>query len=235
MNLLEPQKIEEDKKQNATDREVNINNLNIAESIAVKNFNEVKQTIEEDTKKIESDFKKFSESTQHKIDLLTKEVTAIEERKREALMPIKKLKLEAEDKMTEANEKAEENKKLGNELNEERSYITEKMADAIDIKEDANEILAKAKHVEKKSGEATLEREKSIKVLQKKWAKFHEDISKANNEISGREKKNRDDKKANDAVREENERVIEENKQERISIVDTYKAIEQAKIHLGIK
>lgn len=228
MNLLDPNEIKQDKKDNIVKTQKR--NISLADEEAKINrkLNITKQNADLKKKEIIEEVDKFVEEQRNRADLLIKEVDLLELRKAEALKPIDDIKKEWEDKVEEVKVVLEETKvnlAKSEKIKEENLNMADKLTDKhedLDIREEK---------LEKRDKGISLEETRlksSSDALTDGWVKLHEATNKANTDLEKRDNDLKDREKVIDIRKEEQDkREIEQNNHDRL-IKDRYATLERA-------
>jgi len=235
MQLLEPQEVKQEYDQKTEEQAERVRKLRDAENLLVQNLNATREKVGSEIARLTKELEDFETKGKNHIHDLLLEVSSLENRKKEALKPIEAEQKQLDERKIDIDrgEKALVEAKVGldarefdlndrrDDLDESETLVQER-EDLVSLKE-SNLVKAEDRH--KASEEA----------LSKRWAEFHVEVARANTDLLRREKEVIDGRIANEAIRAE---LTEERKRmsdERVSIRDTYRAIEQAKQHLGVK
>lgn len=228
MQLLDPNEIKQDKKENIVKTQKR--NISLADEEAKINrkLNITKQNASLKKKEIIEEVDKFVEEQRNRADLLIKEVDLLELRKSEALKPVDDIKKEWEDKLEEVKdilEETKENLEKSEKIKEENLDMADKLADK------REDLSIREENIEKRENGLSLE-EKRLKsssdTLTDGWVKLHEATNIANKEIDKKENAIKDREIIIDIRREEQDkREIEQNNHDRL-IKDRYETLERA-------
>lgn len=235
MHILDQKQVAQQKDESDAQRQERTRSINEEETKAVKKLNETREYAERETARINSDLAKYEESSIAKITTLTQEVEALEARKKEALKPIHEARIEAENKLFQADKRTIELDAREAGLTEREQNLAERSEAIIDREAENTERSQKldAQESGAKAEEARIKQ--SQDKLAVEWANFHQTVHAANNRLIEREKAIEDGRRANEIVMESNRIESARLVQERKAIQDGYVALEQAKVHLGIK
>ena len=237
MKLLDAKKIEVERISKEEKLKENIRKLNKEESASVKRLNMAKESESAEKKRISEDITLAQDEGKAAIkkSILLQEIKVLELQKAEALKPIDEIKTEAESLLEYARKINSDSKKTRLAVDDSIRDVADRINLLIDQEESAIERdLDLNKREERiKWGEDELVR--STKSLGQEWVKFHIAVNAQNKNIERREKEVADQKKSNKDIRQEIEVERKRIADADVAVQDKYKALEQAKKHLGIK
>lgn len=242
MKLLTPEATEKVKLGEEKSREQNIQKLYDLETDLVRRVNEARENAEKEMKQISEDLEAYRNEKAEEKSLLSKlmdwargEVEKLEDRRKEAMTPIEELRKEADDRLAEIGQKEARLDQRASELTERENMLLERTQSLVEREEKLGE---REDGLEKREVKVASEEEssaQSARELGDKWVGYHQAVNEMNAETARKEKHFQDGVKANETFHltlvEEQARL----KAEDVRIKDAYGAIEQAKIHLGIK
>jgi len=238
MKLLDPNEIIKDESETTKQAIVRTQKLAVEENRLAKLINKIqtkaKEKIAEINKEIE-DYKKSKEVEQKE---LGQEVFKLEHRKKDALKPINELEEKAQKSLENAKKRHIDVDKLKEKVDavhEENLDFADKLQDRKDELDERERGIINSEEANKKvQGELKGSTDK----LNGDWVKYHKTVNQFNKKVSDLDERERVLNIAEEVVKSreksQNERNLElrgedmRNKSER-------QAIEQAKIHLGIK
>ncbi len=229
MKLLDPIQITAEKKKEKTDQHKRIVKLNIAENQAVKRFNIAVKHDKEKRALIDEEFTSYQAKIADLKGNLTKEVSSLETRKKNALKPITELRKEAEKiysiNVKEKEELVEVRESLDEEI-ERLSVVAEDIIDKVGSLEDKKEDINKREV-------AIIGVEKTLKAstdrLSQNWKKHHNVVHEVNADLSRREKEIVHGKETNKNFKQELDAEAERQKEERRAIKDGYESLARAR------
>jgi len=234
MQLLDLKQITKENNKQVAEKKEQIRKLNEEESIITNKLNSIKLKFDTIKQSIQDDLDIFEKQIKERKGQLLKEISSLEERKKEALKPIYDIKRESE-KRLEAIILRENNLKTDEETNKS---IREDLLDKIDIladrKNEIEEKHTKANKRERNIAKVEEQLKESTNRLNLKWIEFHKILSEKTTEIERREKMVEAQKSANENYKKSLDDLALRQDEQRRSIKDGYKALEQAKIHLNI-
>lgn len=239
MKLLSAKEVKQKKQTQATGELLRAKKVHDYVQQGNKELNELKDNREARKQIIESEYQEFSKDIQLKRDELTNEVDILEERKKEALKPITDLEDKAQENMDiafEAVEKSKEQKleleRRENSIAQSEGFIKRFITDTEKEFDEKTRVILIEKKSTKEQTRALKKKEDTFaKKVKKQAGKITEDrlkIEHAEKLLTARESELNQKEKYQT---EEKERL----RLEDIAVRDKYKALEQAKIHLGIK
>ncbi len=164
-------------------------------NVEIKKMNKLNSEKEEKKREIEQEFLNFSEEVKRKRTKLEREVSSLESRRKDALKPIKALKLEAENRLKGIERQEETLEEERTELDNTRKQLVDKKEDLLDRKQLLDE---REKAIVPKEQSNSLRAEflkKSEDKLAEKWNDFNKKSTNKNsgfilreNRVSAREK-----------------------------------------------
>lgn len=228
MRILQATQIREKDDKKAIEVQSRITRLNEAESNATRSLNKAKEFSGENIELLNQQLEEHESMVRLKKIELSKEVAALEERKKEALAPIKEQVKEAEELLSKAKDKENQVDARDVKLRHESEQLVERTEQLVSIREEIKieeGEYEKRKIVVSKAEEVS---EKSVKELNAKWVKFHDEVSSANSDLSRREKEVNYEHIANDAIRSRLEDKSKEQDKKEIELQDRYKTLEKS-------
>lgn len=242
MLLLDPRQTQSGKDRSEAERKDRIRKLNDEESVIARRVNQARENELKEKAVIEADLASFRVKIQEEKKELEKtvvplrsEVKDLEERKRVALEPIDQAREAVEKREKEVS--AREATVAENEVKvaEGQRTLVERTTALVE-REEAN--VERTAELDRREAKVKAEEEASrlsANQLANKWVAYHETVAETNADLARREKIVEDGKKTNESfaitLRTEAGDLAEGRRQLR----DGYRALEQAKIHLGIK
>lgn len=205
-------------------------------------INDLHETERTEKARIDGEIQKMRNVHSAERLLLELEIKQLEDDRAPLLVPIEEVRKEANDR---------------NEKSKEREHSVFAREEAVAQREDAM-IAAEEAHTERMEQEADRvqllnEREQNLdtreariksaedgtrdsaRMLNEKWADYHQAVQKKEKELTEREAIVAAGEAANKTRAEEVEKQAQRNLDDRHGIEDTYRAIEEARKHLGIK
>ena len=233
MNLLDPNEIKSDKKENADQSQRLIRVLSEEEAKLNKEVNILRENSIAEKDAIKKDTDEFVARETLRKEELTKEVNGLEQRRAEALKPIESIRAEADTHLNEAKQalaRAEEKERGADTKYEQNVDLAEK------LEEKKDELAEREDKVTIREDRATVEESRlkdSANALTDKWVKLHSETNRINVDFENREKRISDREKVLDirqAQQEEREVLQTEHRK---AIRDKYatlaRAIEESK------
>ncbi len=234
MQLLSAEKVKDEKNEADDLKRRRIQKLNEEETEATSRLNQTRVFVEEKIDALNKELAEIERSTDARRKDLKTEINALEERKREASKPIEEReKLVAACEMECRHHEIKLDSKEAD-LKAQREALVEKLENTVDRSAEMDERDQKLDLREKKIAEVETELRESTIRVQKEWSKFHAEVHAANESLTIREKDVVNGQKSNLDFKNEldAEKIRLENLD--IAVRDKYKALEQAKKHLGI-
>ena len=237
MDLLDPAKIRKDRKTSETETADRINKLAAEESRLVIVVNLAKNKAKIELAEIEKMNKEFMAEKKAERDQLTSEINGLRSQREQLLLPIDKIKKQAEETLKNAEAQFiiinQEKQKLMNK-NEEIVELAERIQDC------RYELNERDKFLKKR--EARMKTEQagilaSTNKLSGDWLKYHEAVNHLNSEIKKLDNmisRNEAMEASQEKRRQEQDKRELELNAKQTALESAYVALEQAKKHLGI-
>lgn len=197
MKLLDLKTVKNKENKGATERINRVEKLHLAETSAVKDLNQTRVAVKEEKMRLSKELIDHTAKTSEEKRKLTEEVSALEERKRDALKPIKVQREEADSRIKLADQKEAKVKKYELSLSEREDKLIERN-DSLSISE--QEVLDIKEDLDKRDADLKNEEESnklSIRNCNKSWTKLHEETHYMNKYIERKDKLIADQEKAN--------------------------------------
>lgn len=242
MKLLEPEKVKADKHRQEAETDTRIALLKQEESASAKRLNESleherkeKERIDESLKLATENLATYESAVDAKRSAILRELETLEARQKEALKPIHEKKQEAEalfeqakQSLADAQRHRDASDELRDALEEKLNDLGEKEADISEKAQDLDRRESAIKDIEDETARQT-------KSIADKWIEYYKKSHEANESLARRENEVKHGKKVNEDIRAEIEKERQRISEEDRAVCDKYKALEQAKIHLGIQ
>ena len=237
MKLLDPEKITAEKKKGEQEIAERIKKLNEEERASVDRLNKSLAKEIAEKKRIAEDHSlaQAESAAAVKKSVLLQEIKWLEERKSQSLEPIHAQEKEAQDILS----KAKKTNAIADQRREDAAILCDAYEEKLDSLADRETAaLEKDRNLnQREAGIQATESKitRSTKELGEKWTAFHKAVHDQNTDMGRREKEVENGKKTNEDIRAEIEKERQRIQEEDRAVRDKYKALEQAKIHLGIK
>lgn len=237
--LLTPETIKEQGHKATEERLARVRDMGIEEERLVDSINTMRDEERAERQRIDTDTQKMRNAYAAEKCELEVVLEPLRKERKEQMKPIEKLRNDAKAIMdaaliTAADLDTRERAVIQKEadLNEREAEFIEDCADHADEMDDREQALdLRERGIENADGEM---KERGAR-LAGNWAEYHAAVDAKNAELTEREAKVAAGEEANKIRAKELQAEAELNKTDRRGIQDTYRAIEQAKIHLGIK
>lgn len=238
MKLLDPEKITAEKKKGEQEIAERIKKLNEEERASVDRLNKALAKESDEKKRIDNEdltLARYESETAAKKSVLLREIKVLEERKSQALEPIHAQEKEAQDLLS----KAKKTNAIADQRREDAAGLCDAYEEKLDslVDRESAAVETDRKQNKREAGIQAAESEitRSTKELGEKWTAFHKAVHDQNTDMERHEKEVENGKKTNEDIRAEIEKERQRIQEEDRAVRDKYKALEQAKIHLGIK
>jgi len=238
MELLNQKEIQEQKSEILDEAKQRADKLRDEENRLVLQINVARENSENEIKKINEDLEEYKKAKATEKVTLNKEINKLQNERKKLLKPIDKIKKEAEILLAEARTDKIEVKKQKEDLEKDREKLQE-IAEAnrdqmqsLDEKEEKIIENEKCVIIEQDDSKKSIERAKD------EWIKVTNAITKLNDktlELNEIESKLNTIKKTLDIRSEEQDKTDITLYNREKTLRSNYKALEQAKEHLGIK
>ena len=233
MKLLDPQEVKTAKDDAETARVERIQKMNDEESLIVKKLNLMRVEYETEGNKLIQGLADLKTEYTSKKQELEREVSSLETRKSEAMKPIDALNKEAENRNMASKAREEAVEIREKDLTEREEELVDKI---LLVREKDDSLQVVYQNLEKRKVHITDEEtrlKESQGKLAEKWMEYHKEVNTTSSDLDRRELEvtigQQTIKNGRDANLQERKRLDKE----WCTIRDTYKAIEQAKKHLG--
>lgn len=191
MKLLSVEAVMSEKKVSELEREERIRKLNAEETASVRRLSEMQEKerlAKERLKEMEKSLSSDESALAINKSVLSSEVKYLEDRKRQALLPIGDLEKDLKEKIAEASETIAKLTLRESEL-KERSEIIDDRMDAVALLTDtAQEKLLMLEKRESGIASAEAELKRSTLNLSEQWVDFHKSVASANEDHAMKEK-----------------------------------------------
>ncbi len=179
------------------------------ETELIKRVNDARENADKEMAQIESDLATFRKEKAEEKSLLSKlldwfkeEVSKLEARRRDAMLPVEELRKEAEDRIAQVAIREEKvwNDEITNK--NDLSELVERTQELVGREERVSE---KEKELDKRENRvqgAETKAQLGIADLNLKWVEYHKTVNATNADIERREKEIEDGKKANDIYKQ---------------------------------
>ena len=242
MKLLTTDQTDSDKNRSEAERADRIRKLHDEETAIGRRVNQARENELKEKAMITEDLASFraerdaeKRKLEREVDPLRSEVKELEARKAVALEPIQKDRAEADRRLAEAIDKEAKNAELELSLAKTHDELVDRTTALVEREERAVERDQDLSRREEKVNLEEQTSQTSAKRLSVKWSEFYQRVDETNADLAHREKDVENGRKANETFRltlgEEEDRL----RKKEIELRSNYEALEQAKIHLGIK
>lgn len=235
MKLLTPEQSKSDNSKIERERRERIAKLSNAETSLVSSINALKAKEIAEKERIAEELEQARIELKTEKETLLLEVTSLRSERKELMKPIKEIHADADRRLDEAKKIHADADNRESQLNERQEQIQER-AESVVNKE--NEIQERGGILAKRENRIEIEEKRlkeSSEKLAAKWAEYHIGVTTAERIFRQREADIEAAKKANDSIRESNLKESARLVEERRAVKDLYRALEEAKKHLGIK
>lgn len=242
MQLLDPTQAKSKKDLGEAEQADRILKLNAEENASVRRVNDAHENEKKEMAEIESRLASFrvaknaeKAEIEKSLEPLRAEVAQLEERKAKALEPITKDREEADRRLEEATAKEAQNAGKEATLVEAQRSLVERTTALVEREERCQE---REQDLDKREDRVKAEEESSKASAEKlatRWLQYHEKVAETNADLARGERAIELGKKTNEVYAEILRKEAGELSAGRQQLADGYRALEQAKIHLGIK
>lgn len=228
MKLLTAEQVKNKQQQLDEEQRMRIAKLRAEETAAVKRVNEALVMEREVKERIAKELEENKAELTVRKTVLLEEVASLEERKREALKPIRETQKEAERILAENVKEGEKLREKIGEFEGMKEVLSEKMEEIADIQAEIKQSIENLQVQEAGIAASKAELKKSTDRLAQEWVRFHKEVHTVNQGIIRRENEIEDGKRANLAFKESLDKVAEEQAQERRRLKDAYETLARA-------
>lgn len=239
MQLLDPSKIRDEKKQTEILTQKRILALQAEEAEANKRTNIALETERREKKRIANELGIGLPELEIKKNLLESYVPALEAQRAEAMQPVEKLRQEAE---AQLQENVKQGKILAakiNQLAQDKDNLLERIDQQTDreitFKEKQDDLDRRIKTLKAQEAELT----RSTNTLSDKWLTYYTAVAKNNEELFKKTAAVESESSANKTRADELDKISMQHREEMRAIDDKYRtlhsAVEEARKKLGVK
>ena len=242
MQILTPEAAKKGSTAAENELRARLRDLSSEEERLVLNVNSLRAEEVSEKERITSDMVVFRAGAKAERDRISAEiaekesdVAKLEERRAEAMKPIDEVSREADERNAESKEREEaigRREQAAKDADELHARALEDIHDKEQELDEREDGLDAREDMVKSFEEQTAA---SAKSLGDKWAEYHATVAVTNTEMERREDEMRVGTEANEVARGENAKEAARLRDEDRAVRDKYAALEQAKVHLGIK
>lgn len=234
MKLLTPEQTKIEKTRADDERIDRINRLRNEEQELVRSLNQTREYVASEKQRLADELSEHALSVSLTKQELSQEVAALESRRKDALKPIHELRAEVEARSEQVDIREKELERREDAVREAKTTLAERVGVVEDREQECREREADLHKREIRILNEEHALKTSSQTLQEKWLDYHSTVNATIRDIAQEKLLVETARKANDdlhaSILKEKERV----RQEDIAVRDKYRALAQAKKHLGI-
>jgi len=238
MFLLNPKEIKVKKQESIEKSSNRVNSLAIEENRLALKVNQARVDSEKEIKEIKDNLELYKKGKKIEMSLIERDIESLRQKRKKLLEPVDKLLKEAESKLLKANEFEIKLVELEKTILEAREKNMEEAENNLDQKDELG--LVKEKLDSREKGIVNQEENirESADTLSNNWVKYHREVNNINKREAEVFKREMSLKTVGQAL--EARRISQNEREDKLyekagELESNYKALEQAKIHLGIK
>lgn len=228
MKLLESKQVETEKKAIAITQAQRVARLNEVEAVATRRFNAAQERAKTETAALKKDLAAKKAAHKAAVAELTREITALESRRRDALTPLKATRKEADERLQAVVTREKAAVEQEGALQTRERDVVERLERVLEREQESAEERNRVVQWEARITDEETRLKESQQKLAAEWVDFHKQVHAANADLAVREQAITGTAKANALYKESLDRKAREQEEHDRDIVDRRATLERA-------